>query len=82
MTDCVKVKFRTDINNVLYINSIIDSYEGVGIVRTIDSREGKVVIYTSTGMCKYALNVLKSLQGEDINISDIIVEESEDVDLY
>jgi len=79
---CVKIKFITDINDVLYINSIIDSYEGVGIVRTIDSANGKVVIFTSSGMCKYALNVLKSLKDEGLDIRDIIVEENEEVDSY
>nr|WP_275045664.1 DUF4911 domain-containing protein [Flexistipes sinusarabici] len=79
---CVRIKFITDINDVLYINSIIDSYEGVGIVRTIDSANGKVAIFTSSGMCRYALNVLESLKGEGLNIKNIIVEESEDVDSY
>jgi len=79
---CVKIKFITDINDVLYINSVIDSYEGVGIVRTIDSANGKVVIFTSSGMCKYALNVLKSLKDEGLNIKNIIVEENEEVDSY
>jgi len=79
---CFKIKFITDINDVLYINSIIDSYEGMGIVRTIDSAGGKVVIFTSSGMCKYALDVLESLQDEGLNIRNIIVEESEEVDSY
>ncbi|MEC9492641.1 DUF4911 domain-containing protein [Flexistipes sp.] len=79
---CVKIKFITDINDVLYINSIIDSYEGVGIVRTIDSAKGKVVIFTSSGMCRYARNVLESLKDEGLNIKSIIVEESEEVDSY
>ncbi|TYB33507.1 MAG: DUF4911 domain-containing protein [Flexistipes sinusarabici] len=79
---CIKIKFITDINDVLYINSIIDSYEGVGIVRTIDSAKGKVVIFTSSGMCKYALNVLKSLKDEGLNIKNIIVEENEEVDSF
>lgn len=82
--DCksIKIKFKLEINDVLYVNSIMDSYEGVGIVRTIDSSTGKVAVYTSDSMYQYALDVLESLRNEGLKIEDISVEETSDVDFY
>ncbi len=80
--DNIKIKFKIDIDNVLYLNSIMDSYEGVGIVRTLDSSKGYVAVYTSGSMYKYALNVLDNLRKEGLNIKDLEVEKTSDVDYY
>ncbi|KAA0259312.1 DUF4911 domain-containing protein [Deferribacter autotrophicus] len=76
----VRVKFKTDKKDIIYINSIIDSYEGIGIVRTIDKKEGKVVVYSTNGMYKYVVDVLNELKKEGVKISEINIEESEKVD--
>jgi|Wag4MinimDraft_11_1082651.scaffolds.fasta_scaffold00005_15 transketolase C-terminal domain/subunit len=78
----IKIKFRIDIKNVLYVNSIMDSYEGVGIVRTLDSSKGQVAVYTSGSMCKQALDVLENLRKEGLSIKDLEVDRTSDVDYY
>ncbi|MGA1846912.1 DUF4911 domain-containing protein [Deferribacter abyssi] len=76
----VRVKFKTNKRDIIYINSIIDSYEGIGIVRTIDKKEGKVVVYSTNGMYKYVVNVLNELKNEGVKICKLNIEESEKVD--
>lgn len=82
MTDLytVRIKFTTDKKNIIYINSIMDSYEGLGIVRTIDKKEGKVVVYSTNGLYKYAMEVLDALKSEGVKIENLTIEESESVD--
>ena len=76
----VQIKFFTNTKHVLYINSIIDSYEGIGLVRTIDKAKGFLTIYSTDGMFNEVLNVLNSLKEEGIPINNIKVEETEEVE--
>ncbi|MGA1862648.1 DUF4911 domain-containing protein [Deferribacter thermophilus] len=76
----VRLKFITDKKDIIYLNAIIDSYEGIGIVRTIDKEKGKVVVYSTNGLYKYALEVLDSLKKEGVKIENLVIEESENVD--
>lgn len=75
-----KIKFRVDIKDMIYINAVIDSYDGIGIIRTIDSKNGLVAVYTSEGQKKNLYDVLKALKSEGANIRDISEEKTEEVD--
>lgn len=75
-----KIKFKVDIRNMIYINAVIDSYEGVGIVRTIDSKKGLVAVYASEMQKKTLYEVLDALRDEGIQLSDISEEKTESVD--
>jgi len=78
----VKVKFKMNIKDVIYINAIIDSYEGVAIIRTIDPKKGLVVAYTNDFMKKYFYEILNDLKNEGVEIFDIQEEVSESVDVW
>ncbi|MDK2791893.1 MAG: hypothetical protein PWQ25_756 [Deferribacteres bacterium] len=78
--DTIKVKFVINIKDIVYINSIIDSYEGIGIVRTIDPKEGLVAVYTNDFMKKYLYEVIDALKGEGYKIDNISEEKTESVD--
>lgn len=78
----IKVKFKINIKNVIYINAIIDSYEGIGIVRTIDPNKGLVAVYTNAYMKKYLYDILNDLKVEGIDIYDIQEEITESVDIW
>lgn len=75
-----KIKFRVDIKNMIYINAVIDSYDGIGIIRTIDSKNGLVAVYTSEGQKVNLYDVLNALKSEGVNITDISEEKTEEID--
>ncbi len=78
----VKIKFIANRNQILYINSILDSYDGIGIMRTIDREKGRIAVYSTESQYEKVLKLLKALKREGIYISDISVERSEDVDSW
>lgn len=80
MTRTVKVKCIADKKYILFLNSLVDSYEGLGIVRTLDSAKGNVVIYSTDTRYETLLRVLDELNASGIKISNITTEFSEDVD--
>jgi hypothetical protein len=43
-----ELHFTVNTEDIVYINAILDSYEGLGIMRTIDRDAGHVAIYTAT----------------------------------
>jgi hypothetical protein len=69
-----------NIEDVGYLNSILDSYDGIGIVRTIDKQKGYVVVYSSDGFFELVLEVFDALKKEGINITLLSVEKNEMVD--
>jgi len=82
MEESIKIKFIANRNQILYINSILDSYDGIGIMRTIDREKGHIAIYSTESQYKKVLDLLKALKREGIYIKDISVERSEDVDSW
>jgi MoaA/NifB/PqqE/SkfB family radical SAM enzyme len=82
MGESIKIKFIANRNQILYINSILDSYDGIGIMRTIDREKGHIAIYSTESQYKKVLDLLKALKREGIYIKDISVERSEDVDSW
>lgn len=73
----VQVRFYSDKENVLYINSILDGYGGIGILRTLDRKLGLITIYSTDGMVKYVLSFLEALKSEGIPVRDMQVIETE-----
>lgn len=77
MPHSVQVRFHSDKENVLYINSILDGYGGIGILRTLDRKLGLITIYSTDGMVKYVLSFLEALELEGIPVRDMQVIETE-----
>jgi len=80
MPHTVRVKCTIPKKNVLMLNSIIDSYEGIGLVRTVDASKGAVVIYSTNDQYEKVLDVLAELKNGGMEIENIATEESEDID--
>jgi polynucleotide 5'-kinase involved in rRNA processing len=80
MPHTVRVKCTIPKKNVLMLNSIIDSYEGIGLVRTVDASKGSMVIYSTNDQYKKVLAVLEELKKDGMKIENISTEESEQID--
>ncbi len=51
---------------IVYLNGLIDSYEGVGTMRTEDETMGKVTIYSTIGYELILKDLLLALQKEGL----------------
>jgi hypothetical protein len=80
MPHTVRVKFKIRKQDVLIVNSIIDSHEGIGLVRTVDSKTGAMVVYSTDDQYETVLLVLEDLKKNGMVIEDIHTEESEKID--
>lgn len=80
MPHTVKVKCTILKKDVILLNSIIDSYEGIGLVRTVDAANGSVVIYATDGTYRTVLDVLEELKKDGTVIENISTQVSENVD--
>ncbi|MDR2884446.1 MAG: DUF4911 domain-containing protein [Deferribacteraceae bacterium] len=55
--------------DIIYLNGILDSYEGLGIMRTVDEKHGKAVVYTTIELESTVLSLLNALSGEGVRVS-------------
>ncbi|ADU65888.1 DUF4911 domain-containing protein [Desulfurispirillum indicum] len=49
---------------IMYVNSLLDSYEGIGIIRTVNEKTGDVVFYTTSDTAEALEHFLLSLDQE------------------
>jgi hypothetical protein len=80
MPHTVKVRCTIPKKDVITLNSFLDSYEGIGIVRTIDAAKGSVLIYATDSTYRTVLKVLDELKADGMDIQNISTAESENVD--
>ncbi len=76
----VRVKFNIRKQDVLIVNSIIDSHEGIGLVRTVDAKTGSMVVYSTDDQYETVLLVLEDLKKYGMVIENIHTEASEKID--
>mgnify|MGYP001593304224 CR=1 FL=1 len=50
--------------DIAYVNFIFESYEGVGIIRTVDRKKGVIVLLAVDDFLPIARAILASLQNE------------------
>ena len=82
MPHTVKVICNIPKKDVLILNSFIDAYEGIGIVRTVDPKAGLVIIYATDATYKIVIKVLEELIKDGVEIENIRTQVSEDVDAW
>lgn len=82
MPKTIRVKCTINKRDVLILNSIIDSYEGIGLVRTLDAKNGSVIIYSTEDRYETVLDVLDDLIKGGMDIRNISTEESEDINVW
>ncbi|MGE4266024.1 MAG: DUF4911 domain-containing protein [Deferribacterales bacterium] len=80
MPHTVRVKFNINKQDVLIVNSIVDSHEGIGLVRTVDAKKGAMVIYSTDDQYEKVLLVLQDLKKYGMTIENIHTEVSEKID--
>ncbi len=78
----VRIMFTCDHKDIIYINSVIDSYGGLGLMRTLDIDKYNCAYYSTKGMYKDAIKVFEALIEEGVSIRDIKTEETEDIDSF
>jgi len=76
----IRIKLCISRSDIVYLNSIIDSYDGVGIVRTVDKEKGEVIIYSSNSMYRWVIGILDALKNEGVKLNILELEKSELVD--
>ena len=80
----VQISFSCNPNDIVYINSVIDSYGGLGLIRTVNSKYCRCILYSTDTVYKTGLEVLNALIDEGVSVTDIKVIACEDVgfDIY
>jgi hypothetical protein len=68
--DTVQWYFRIKRSDIAYMKFILESYEGLGVLRTIDPREGIVEVMVPPGLERDMERVLEGL-GEEIPLKRI-----------
>ena len=63
--DVVLLQIQVQRRDIAYLCNLVSSYEGVGIVRTLDAGQGIVEMMIAPAFCQTALALLEHLsQGE------------------
>ena len=52
---CLRRYFRIDRQQIHYLKFILEGYDGVAVMRTVDSQKGLVVIHVAPG-CEFEVN--------------------------
>ena len=68
--DTVQWYFKINRRDIAYMKFILESYEGLGVLRTIDARSGIVEVMVPPGLEKDMEMVLDGL-GDEISIDRI-----------
>ncbi len=78
----IRICFSCNKEDIIIVNSILDSYGGLGLIRTIDKEKCNCAVFTTNSVYKTTLEVMQALQQEGLSITDIIVDKSENVDEF
>jgi hypothetical protein len=57
--------------DIAYIKFILESYEGVGIIRTVDRKKAIIVLLTTDSFLSTARSLVQALQ-QEIGLSEIV----------
>lgn len=82
MFNTLRIMLQVDKKDIIYLNSIIDSYEGIAIMRTIDKKLGNVVIYTTAKFEDIVIKILEALKAEGVLLKIIGKETNELIDKW
>lgn len=78
----IRIRFSCNKEDIIIVNSILDSYGGLGLIRTIDKEACNCAVFTTNAMYKTTLEVMYALQQEGLSITDITVDKSENIDEF
>lgn len=63
--DTIQIKALVDSKNIVFLHGIIESYDGIAIMRTLDSKQGLVEFYISPDLTEIFKSLINSL---DFNV--------------
>lgn len=64
MMDTIPYRAKVRKSQIGFINSIIESYEGIAVVRTLDPKEGILELWVSPFFEELTMEVMESLAEE------------------
>ncbi len=73
---CTKKYFRIDRREIHFLRFILEGYDGLAVVRTVDPREGLVVLHVSPGGEREVAEIVADVQRE-IKIEPVSLAEQE-----
>ncbi|WP_134113471.1 DUF4911 domain-containing protein [Hypnocyclicus thermotrophus] len=59
---------KTEKKHIDFINKIIEAYEGVGVVRTLNPKEGEIKIITLNYFIKDIEKILENLRNKGVKL--------------
>lgn len=68
--ELLEVHLTVPQKDIYYISWIIDAAEGIGFLRTDDARAGKITIFTPRELYCEIAELIESLRGEGLEISE------------
>jgi hypothetical protein len=63
-SECTKKYFRIDRRQIHFLKFILEGYDGVAVLRTVDPREGLVVLHVSPGCEREVENIMADMKRE------------------
>jgi hypothetical protein len=60
----ITIKLKINTKDIDFINKIIESYEGIALISTLNSTEGILVVHTSHSCYDDLMYILKTLPRE------------------
>jgi len=79
-TDSYKIRFKAASKDIIILNSIIDSYESLALIRTDDKEYNNCILMTTGGMLSTLQELLESLQSEGLKIENLQITKSDNID--
>ena len=64
--DVVQVLVQVRRHDIAFLCNLVGTYEGLGIVRTLDATQGIVELMIAPAFCDTALTLLRDLSREEI----------------
>lgn len=68
--DTISYQARVKRADIGYVNSIIESYEGIGVVRTFDASAGIIELWIPPAFESLVLAILRDI-GDDVGLRDL-----------
>ncbi len=75
-----KIRFNTELKDIVLINSIVDSYESLAMIRTDSLYDNNCIMMTTSSMKDTLLEVLESLRLDGFLIENLTITESDNID--
>ncbi|MCS7234085.1 MAG: DUF4911 domain-containing protein [Synergistetes bacterium] len=67
----IKTFFKLSPENIYYLCSIFQCYDEIGEIRTVDPKEGIIVLISTPSCLPICMKVIEGLREEGLNIEEI-----------